>query len=176
MVRESKYRHNIKNFLSESFFTDADLIRVNWRIMSDSGKVRVKDGDYSLVDRFTLPAPLQGCVWTKAIVRGGLCDFFFDVSNSEASSHIVRCDGIKNSVDACGNSVRNDTGEQEVSFNNACLNHYYTKTVEEYVLNRQRKGWPMKDDGMPDFNKDFFFYFNEWTEEKDRLFDELLGL
>lgn len=175
LVLESKYRNCVDNFLSEPFFDGADIIRVRWHMMSDSGHVRIENGDYSLVDRFTIPVPNQWCAWTKAIVRGGIENLSFDVDNSEASSHIVRCDGINRAVDCCGNAVPNDTGNQELTFENAYLNHYYTKTVEEYVLNRLKKGWPMKDDGMPDFNKDFFFYFNERTEEKERLFDELLN-
>lgn len=162
----------VDEFLNEKMFSTADLIRVSWKMMSDSGHIRVENGDYSLVNRFTVPVE-NGHMWTKAIVRGGIEHFWFNVSDNDAAPHLVQVIGIKNAVNTCGERVSNLSIREKMTHENAWLNHYSMKTVEEFVTNKMKKGWAVNlDEGL--LNKKLFFEQNEWSEEKEKLFDTLL--
>lgn len=170
LILDPKYK-NIDEFLGESMFSSADLIRVSWRMMSDSGHVRVENGDYSLVKRFTEPVK-NGRMWTKAIVRGKINDFDFNVDDGEASPHLIRCKGINFAVNTAGDRVSNASIRERMTHKNAWLNHYSMKTIEEFVLNKKAKGWAVPIDEQI-LNKDMFFEQNEWTKEKEDLYNEL---
>lgn len=166
---------SIDDYLGLGCFLNADCVRVSWRIMGDSGRVRVENGDYSLVNRFTEPSQKQaGQRWTKAIVRGGI-DNFVTPKYGDGQAHLVRMDCIKHAMDANGIPVSNNSIRGGADFSNVALNHYSTKTMEEFILNKYAKGYSAK--GLTSekvLSKEYFFNVNEKTEEKEKLFDELI--
>lgn len=169
-----RFHNNIEEYLSMGCFKGKDLIRISWRIYGDNGLVRVEDGDYSLVNRFKEPLPdNKQDKWTKAIVRGGIKNLKFHTSN-DGMSHLILMDGVNNSVNANGIPMLNNTIRCGCGYEMAALNHYSTKTIEEFITNKIRKGWPVILN--PDvFNLDFFFMQNEKTEEKEEIYKKLIS-
>lgn len=174
LVLDDRFHNNINEYLSMGCFIGRDLIRVPWRMYGDNGLVRVKNGDYSLMNRFKEPLPKQDR-WTKAIVHGGIPNLTIP-QWGDGQVHIVNIPQIKDAVDANGMPVRNDTIRGGCGYENAALNHYSTKTIEEFVLNKIKKGYATA--GLdPDviLNMDYFFSQNERTREKEHLYNELIG-
>lgn len=172
LVLDPKYS-SITDFLNDEIFSDADVIRVSWRMMSDSGHVRVENGDYSLVKRFTEPVK-NGLMWNKAIVRGGIDNFSFDIKDSEASPHLIKCSGVKNAVNCKGEHLSNNSIKIGATHENARLDHYSCKTIEEFVTNKIKKGWAVTlNESL--LAKNMFFGQNEWTQEKEDVYNELIG-
>lgn len=162
----------IDDYLS-AFHPLVDLIRVSWKMYGDNGLLRVTDGDYSIVNRFKEPAKnstKNG--WTKAIVRGGLN--LVIGKDDDATPHLVRAGGVRLAVDANGRPVPNLIIQGGCGYENVALNHYSTKTIEEYVLNKVKKGWAnnLSDDIL---NIDLFFEENERTDEKVEIYEQLTG-
>ena len=173
LTLNERFHNNIEEYLSMGCFVGKDLIRVTWRHYCDSGLLRVVDGDYSVMKRFTELSKLQHN-WTKAIVKGGIPDFEIHRSN-DGIPHMILANGIKNAVDANGMPVSNNTIRGGCGYENAALNHYPTKTIEEFVTKKAKRGWPVQnlDSGL--LNKDYFFAQNEWTQEKEDLYNELMS-
>ena len=165
--------NSIEDYLGMDCFSNADVIRVSWRSMSDSGLVRVENGDYSLVKRFTMPCKTQ-LRWTKAIIRGGINDFVMP-KDGDGQAHLVRIKCLRRTVDANGNPISNDSIRGGADWSNVALNHYSTKTIEEFVLNKIAKGYCSHGLKVEEIlNKEYFFSGNERTEEKEQLYDELI--
>ena len=53
--------------------------------------------------------------------------------------------------------------------NNAYLAHYRFKTIQEYVENKRKRGYPVTHgiNRFKKYNNDFFFLYNERTPEKE---------
>lgn len=164
---------NIESFLNNDYFSDADIIRVSWRMYTDNDLVRVVNNDYSLVKRFTTPANIQQR-WTKAIIRGHIQNITINTGND--GPHLICIPQIKKAVDANGNMVSNLTIRGGCGYENASLNHYSCKTIEEYVLNRKKKGWAvaLNTDML---TEKFFYenYQNKETIEKHDLYQKLIA-
>lgn len=65
---------------------------------------------------------------------------------------------------------------QNISYRKCYLRHYVTKTVEEYVTQKIRRGAPDQPEKLKFkiYNMDAFYRFNERTPEKDRIAESLL--
>lgn len=163
----------IDDYLGMGCFNGCDCIRVSWRMYGDNGLVRVENGDYSLMNRFKCPEKVQDR-WTKAIVRGGI-DNFVVPKNGDGQVHLVRMDCINHAVDANGIPVSNMSIRNGCGFENAALNHYSTKTIEEFVLNKKKKGYGTGGLNPEGLNIDYFFDQNERTKEKEDLYNELVS-
>lgn len=170
LVINEKYNNNIANYLSCGLFDDADIIRISWRIMDDNDLLTVKDNDYSLFNRFTRPA-ISGkqCDWTKGIVKGGLN---LKIPSNNNTSHMVCIGGINKAVDANGRQIPNTNIMIGCDYSNAALNHYCHKTIEEFVKQKMKKGWGVDLDKNI-INKNMFFVYNIWTQEKEDLYNKL---
>ena len=59
----------IKDFLSLNVFNHADIIRLNWIHFSDNEQLDVKDGDYSVMARFTKAVKHKKDIYGKSILR-----------------------------------------------------------------------------------------------------------
>lgn len=152
-------------------FDKADIIRVPWKFFDDNDLVSVVNNDYSIVNRFTRPVAVEKqCNWTKAIIRGGLKLFIPD--DNDSIPHLVNVDGVKYAVDANGNQNRNMSIRDSCDYSNCQLNHYSTKTIEEFVLNKIKKGYATSVDANI-LNKKYFFNFNTYTKEKEDLYNNL---
>lgn len=171
LMLNERYK-TISDYLSMGMFANCDLIRVPWRMYGDNGLLRVENDDYSLVERFKTPCKKQDR-WTKAIIRGGLIGFETEKYND--GPHLVRLKCVKNAVDANGIPVSNNDIRNGCGFENAALNHYSTKTIEEFVLNKKKKGYGVSGLDANIINMDYFFDQNEKTKEKEDLYNELVS-
>jgi hypothetical protein len=172
LVLNKKYK-TIDKYLSSKRFCGVEAIRIPWRIYGDCGQLRVVDNNYALAERFKKPSKKQTYV-SKAIVRGGIDGFYLPETND--SAHIVRVNQLKNVVDADGNKVTNNSIITKCSYKNAALNHYITKTIEEFVTYKTKKGLGIFANNKIYNSLDGFFTYNEKTEEKINLASELLNI
>lgn len=168
---------SLKELLSNDMYKNFDMIHVNELIYGDSGNIRYENKP--LTQRFKIPVlPInykktfdfpENC-HVKTIVRGGI-----DGIEWKSTPHTPSTIGLK----AC-----NSIGEPCKSnspfvipyvHKNMILRHYKTKSLEEFYMNKVKRGYP-------DGNKDFFkknswvkdyFKENEVTEEKKEFIKSL---
>jgi hypothetical protein len=146
----------------------ADVVLLSWRIMTDSGLVHYDPRP--MAERFTVakekPSCENGCEFVKSFVRGGLFGLDFHVQ-----PHVPHRMGPLKVVNAIGEEVRLYPAI-EPNYKVAWIDHYLTKTAEEYVgkigrgfinvsqeHNDKRKATMVED----------FFSINEWTAEKEAI-------
>lgn len=170
---------NIDDFVSEDIFKDAEFIKVCWKNFCDGGLVRVENNNYS-VKRFTevinedKQTNYLANRSTKIIVKGGLPNFkFFEGAGGEHGWYLPF-----KSVDCHGNPCDNNTQViKDRIWDNAWLNHYRFKTMEEsciYKFSRLYPNMPI-DVAKRSVGCDEFFEYNEWTEEKQKYFNDFVG-
>ncbi len=171
---------NAEDFFSQKIFSDTDIIRVCWKNFSDSGLVRVENGNYSRT-RFTetikeksMTAELANRS-TKIIVHGWVPDFHF--INEPGGEHGWYLPN--KTVDCHGNICDNNQLHviKEKIWDNAWLCHYRFKTMEEYCKFKLKRGYANVDfeTGQKSINLKEFYDYNDWTREKQDLYDELVG-
>ena len=170
---------DVDKFLTQKMFNNAEFIKVCWKNFSDGGLVRVKDDNYSIT-RFTEPIKEKSQTSylanrsTKIIVKGGLNNLkFFNGPGGEHGWYLPF-----KSVDCHGNGCDNNTQViKERIWDNAWLNHYRFKTMEEYCKLKLKRGYPNVDmeTSKKWISEKEFFDYNDWTREKKDLYDELMG-
>ena len=101
-------------------------------------------------------------------------------------AHVSFCDNPHNVVPASRRKakitddnfieIRYNGPWQNISYRKCYLRHYVTKTVEEYVTQKIRRGAPDQPEQLKFqiYNMDAFYRFNERTSEKDRIAESLL--
>lgn len=169
---------DFKTWLSESRETvkHAGSIQFNWRYFGDNGNLRYEDKP--VVERF--PTPCDPSVkyaqehpedlFTKVIVR---CDRPMKLHLIHS---VVMNDGSA-AVHSNGDIVQVGRGILPIDFSNGCVNHYGTKSIEEYV---KRKCLFTKNAANPnritaEDRIKWFFNVNEDTPEKRAIIRELMG-
>lgn len=144
--------------LLERLADKADCVMIPWMMMTDSGLVR-KDSR-PLMERFTEYLEEYGL--GKGIVRGGI-----DGVRYTKSVHIpyypkLRC------CTPSGEEARQHR-RQDSDYSVAYLKHFSTKTIEEWLTNKCRKGTAGRSfERFKEHYKDYFFTINEKTEEKEQ--------
>ena len=150
---------------------DADVVVLSWRMMTDSGLVYYEPKP--VMDRFTVPAKQpryqDGKEFVKCFVRGGISGLTF-----ETQPHCPTQPKGLRVVNAKGEQV-----EQSAlilpTYEVAWVNHYCTKTAEEYV-EKIRRGFPNGTD-YTEANRrkaeDYFFALNKRTKEKEAIINQL---
>ncbi len=156
--------NDIHEFLSNDMFNDRGIntIRVCWRQYTDSGLIKVEDNNYS-IKRFTeyLPITYRYSVNTKVIVKTCIKGIF-DSPHGMIRNQDVIC------VNTAGELTQNSILINNNTWDNARLNHYRFKTIEEYVMNKMVRLWPTDylNGGKTGLNLNMFFRFNKKTDEK----------
>ena len=155
---------SIKHFLNEEKFQNESCIRIAWKIYDDSGLVR-PNGDYRMKERFS---SFKYCRQCKSIIRTTL-----DVRGFTPHGPLnIRC--VDSSGRICGskdeflsNDLRTD--------NPVWINHYFMKTIEEYVTGKMKRLYPdQKDSNAQNILRvERFFLFNELTDEKKEYLDSI---
>lgn len=174
---DKKYE-TINDFLSESFFDKAQVIRVSWKHFDDNDLLTVSNNNYNVRERFTRQAlnDFRENFWTKGILRGKLPKI--TISHDVDGAHLIKIPEVKQAVNCVGLFVDNNTFRNGRCWKNAWLCHYRFKTMEEYV-NKRKRGWSVE--GYSDefvqnlFNCNMFFDINKRTKEKEELYYNLIG-
>ena len=147
----------------------ADVVTLNWRIMTDNNLV-TDDKKSNLEKRFTQPAPadvknedgMQANRFVKSIVRGGLPVIEWK------SPHCPIVPGTYAYIDGIMSNVRSSLHDPDYSV--ARLDHFCTKTIEEYMTIKKRRGVGFTPGNTERLRRDaanIFFLYNEHTPEKD---------
>lgn len=165
-----KKDNNIQSFLSR--FKDFQCVKINWMVYTDNDLVR---SDYRpLNERFTEPMEYDKCVQysfpennhVKSIIRCDIEDFEWN-----GDPHIPTC--IKSACNANGEKS-NITAFQPYDFDVAYLKHFITKTIEEWLSIKFKRGTPdVSYDQFISRNKNRFFKYNKKTEEKEKYLNDI---
>lgn len=139
---------NVNDFLA-SFEDDVSSIGVNWRIFGDSG--HQQRDDRPVMERFTKAAEVDFGVnqHLKSFSR---------VKRIGKLVHMHVCETKDRQVHASGQVLTMpDWGiSDKVEFDVAQVNHYYTKTLEEYQI-KKRRG----QGGAGDNNPEVKYWYND---------------
>ena len=154
-------------------YQDADCVLINWRLFTDNGLAHYEDKP--LKERFTEVMPLDTHVkysWpendhVKCFVRGGLGEIIF--RSPHHSDTKMKC------VNVSGKEVKNDSFVHPYDHSVMWLDHYWTKTAEEWIGTKLMRGFPSGTTYMDNFIKqqeNYFFAVNERTPEKEQILRE----
>ena len=176
-VRLSDRHKDIATYLKD-VGGHADVVLLNWRIMTDSGLIH-KDAR-PVQQRFTQPMlPLDKRVkftdipendHVKAFVRGGIDRLKF--------SDTPHCPTKPADMIAVNSNGERAKLSSFTPFQHryAWIDHYHTKTAEEF-LGKCRRGFPLGAHYEETYRRqafDFFFKINERTPEKEALLRDIL--
>jgi hypothetical protein len=128
----------------------------------------IKSDGRGVLERFTTPMEYDKCVTykfpennhTKSIIRCGIENLKWN-QTPHTVLNIKYCNSIG---DGCSNSPF-----ESYNFDFAYIKHFTTKTIEEWINNKIKRGYP---DGNKDWFKknniiDKFFKYNDITDEKN---------
>lgn len=162
----------IKDFLSLNVFNHADIIRLNWIHFSDNEQLDVKDGDYSVMARFTKTVKHKKDIYGKSILR---CTINVEGNRIGAHGYYGRLSG--EAVNAIGKPCLNTSCKVSdiPLYKNAWINHYATKTIGEYVRQKYFRGdcTTSKNDGKYS-NLEHFFEYNTRTRQKEEYANKII--
>lgn len=156
----------IEEVLSRSLYSGYNGILVKWKVYGDNGLVDTGE-DYS-VKRFKEPCNKSNVLnyRTKIILRGGIDGLKFSTTSGGEHGHHIgqKC------CDVLGNFVETESALTELyhPYKTMWLNHYYLKTIKEFVKFKLIRQYPNMSDYTCRFllNISHFFGHNEYTEEK----------
>lgn len=157
-------KRSIHQFLSKM---QADCVVLNWREMTDSGLVTYDERP--VVERFGKGTGenFQINRHVKCFVRTGMEGVTFMNPHCPTSPAMV-------TVDAKGERVAQTALQERCIHHPARVDHYDTKTADEYVNVKWKRGTA---DGMGDEKKrnavEYFFSINERTAEKEKILSAL---
>lgn len=152
-------------------YDGAECVLLNWRIMTDNGLVHYDDRP--LARRFTKAMPLRQCVkydhpendHIKCFVRGGLGEIHF--------GHNPHCPSDKlKSVNSEGKTVNCYCFVRPFTHKFMRIDHYWTKTAEEWMTNKLMRGFSAGHTYISKFvqqQADYFFAVNKRTAEKEAI-------
>lgn len=171
--------NDISSFVSQDKFKDYGIIVLNWLCYGDNGLVRYDKR--KLNERFTKH------IYPITFEKGYKFPENFHIKSLIRTKQEVQWIGgtphipFKNNLKACnaeGVECKNTSPFNVFSYKSAYLKHFVTKTIEEFILIKARRGYP---DGKKDFFKtnsilkDFYGWKgNEVTEEKNEVAKMLL--
>ena len=162
---ESLETYNIKEYLSLSIFDNYDVIKINWLIFGDNN-ITFDNKNYSVIDRFkcpvtpinfslpgqkiaNLPFPLN--LMVKSIVR---C---YPNAKTNFAVHFPA-----NKCNFCNNKGEPElpmSVNKSINYDYAQLNHYVTKTLDEYIQKINR-GEPCRNFNAKDKIKKLLNFFD----------------
>lgn len=157
---------NVKEWLSRPRFRKAEGICVRWKVYDDNDLLDVVDGDYSVVKRFTRPAPDK--IYHNALKK------MFVRCKPGTKVHEHGADLRKNCVDVCGKAYFGDNIKfkkyPDPKLETVRLAHYKCMTAGEYIRKKMMTYPP-----GPEWynNARTFFLVNRSTPEKRAMFEKL---
>lgn len=159
LILDKKY-NNIKEFLFDNIFNDFDAIKLIWKNFDDNNLITYENK--SLFERFTKICN-NNDKQVKTIIR----------SNKDIGA--INCHGkTLKEISFCNSEGKKSTYLNErhgnyinnFSYNNAYLNHYRLKTIDEFINTKMKRGDMAGEAAKQKCTFDFFFKYNEKTPEK----------
>ena len=157
-------------------YDKGNVLMVNWRVMTDNGLTHYDDRPLSV--RFTEPMPLDTWVksncpencYTKCFVRGGLKNVKFGTN----PHHPNNVDGF---INTRGEAIRRYSITDTYDHSIMRLDHYWTKTAEEWV-EKVKRGF-CSGNNLPYETRyhpvEYFFKVNKKTPEKEEILKPLVN-
>lgn len=154
----------------------ADVVLLNWRLMTDAGLThydpRPMQERFKKPMRLSLPVKFE---WpennhVKAFVRGGISGLRF-AGTPHCPTHPTSLVAVNGDGRRCELKFAVTMTHQT-----AWLDHYYTKTAEEF-MQKLRRGFPLSDNYADEYRRQalkYFFRINERTKEKEELLRDIL--
>lgn len=169
--------NDIHEYLSNPKFINFDSICINYKTFGDSDLLTVENNDYNCLTRFTKPVFKESEKYNnkgyKKIVKTDV------ILNSDINHvHFISKDfsnQCNNAGTKCNVSGKDDVKHSFLNNSNvedAQLNHYCTKTLEEYVIKITRGGGVSGQNG---YNIKQFFKTNKFTADKENLIKRMLN-
>lgn len=165
---------DIKHMLSDHIFDSFNSICLLWKNFGDSNNVYYVNKPVE--ERFT---DWSTSVTMKTIIRGHLdikINSAHDPKNNEYNiNKIFRCDVLGNKRNYEGPVTSYDKCTVQKYYDIAYINHYITKSTEEYIkykMNRGTADYKFFDEYSYRFTKEWYYRFNKETYEKDMLFKQ----
>lgn len=171
---------DIHTFLRNKSFNPYQIIAFNWMVFGDNELLTYDNR--GVKERFTnpiLPFNFKGSTGfpennhLKTIIRGNLKNISW--KNSLAGSHMPYTKYLA-ICNAKAYAIPNNTALFPFNFDNAYLRHYSTKTIEEYILGKKKRGFPdcSEEESIMTLTIDYFFRYNRLTKEKLLFLEHLL--
>ena len=155
-------KFKVKDFLKMFY---SDVVVINWRLMTDNGQMHYDPRPLS--ERFTEAAPKDIAInhHVKSFVRGGIEGISFN------DPHIPNAPELT-VVNTIGVQVQQKPIQEEVIHTMAWIDHYDTKSTEEWVA-KVKRGWCDVNATMvkqrQDHAVDYYFSINKRTAEKEAI-------
>ncbi len=156
-------QNNVSEYLKDK--SDFDCIMINWLCFGDCENIHYEDKP--IQERFKYPLPIDLKVQynfpenfhIKSFIKGGLKEAHFG-GNPHCTDSKLKC------CNASGVQVENRPW-QLIDYSQAYLKHYITKSLEEYYLNKMKRGTGDRPyESFLRFYKDRYFRYNKMTEGK----------
>ena len=158
----------IQDFLINKRYIDCEAIKINWRIFTDNNKIYYEKGP--LNKRFKKPSLIskKANEVTKIIIRGNLSNYALRKSYD---AHEIFYSN--KSCDTNGHKRKGPRINPPI-YNFAILNHYFTKTIKEYISKIKRGHayyqWKINKTVL-DFYLSAFFRYNIKNKKKLSIFN-----
>lgn len=164
---EFKNGIGIHEYLSDNeWIKNASAIKFHWKCYSDNGFLYGQSGK---VTEIYTQLCTNSCVntYTKTLYRGGMENFkIINVHYSSMIHNIYYQNGK-----GCIHSYK--TKDDNINYDCGWIRHYITKSLEEFIYNKFARRNPGTSKHR--LNMDFYFRHNERTEEKCKLFSEMIS-
>ena len=160
----------IHSFLNATIFNNYQLIHINWLVYGDneivykdSGLVQERFKDYKRPIYFKRHHIYPENFLIKTIIRGG---------NGDRINWLSPTPHTPITTLSCCNSsgVKCNANESFTwyKYNNAYIKHYISKSIEEWITIKKKRGYPDQSDELSALNTDInqFFLINKVTKEK----------
>ena len=163
---------SIQEFLDNPRFNNCESVQFNWKVFTDNELLDFED--ISPIERFPIETAYSyERRHVKSIIRGGLD---LNKIQENGSPHTVY-----SNVKACtssGKQTKNDYYYLPPDLEYGALNHYVTKTINEYFFKRyktksERDNVDNQDMRLKKYWFDYFFKINKKTKEKVDIYNKL---
>lgn len=161
---------SIADVISQPKFSNAKIIRLCWKVFGDSNLTTVKNNDYSVQTRFTIPSTfLNYNHYYKSLIK---CKNIQVKTISAHGCYDVNDDVFYTNGEKCQNKC---SSELLSVYDDIWINHYHTKTIEEFINQKVNRGDASNAKQANNTTIDFFFKINSFTNEKQIILNKLLN-
>ena len=169
-IKEGNKLLSVESYFTEDKFQNCDVILINWLVFNDNNLLKYENRPVN--ERFTKALyESKENVFVKSIIKGNirLNPWDSDQTSHRPNHHMKTC--LYNGQRA---KTFNDVLKPPI-IDNVYIKHYITKTVEEYILNKHKRGYTSR---FIDKNLwvDNFFLFNKVTKEKVEFIEKTLNM
>ena len=169
-IKDGNKSLTVQSYFTEEKFRNCDVILINWLVFNDNDLI--KYDSRPVTERFTKAlynAPDN--VFVKAIIKGNIRynPWDTDQTSHRPNHHEKTC--LYNGQRA---KTFNDVLKPP-RIDNIYIKHYVTKTIEEYILNKYKRGYTSRfiDEDLWVHN---FFTFSNVTKEKVQFIEKTLNM